>query len=63
MTTTQNIKAGTEFRILLGMPRTGIVTKATKTRVFYNTVASNGEIIPEVTTRAMFSNAAMIEVA
>ena len=29
----------------------------------HNTVASNGEIIPEVTTRAMFSNAAMIEVA
>lgn len=62
MTTTQSIKAGTEFRILLGMPRTGKVTKVTSTRVFYNTVASNGEVIPEITSRAMFDNAAMIEV-
>ncbi len=62
MSTNQNIKAGTEFRILLGMPRTGKITKVTRTRVFYNTVASNGEVIPEITTRAMFDNAAMVEV-
>lgn len=42
--------------------RTGKVTKVTSTRVFYNTVAANGDVIPEITARAIFDNAAMIEV-
>jgi len=44
------------------MPRTGTVTRVTKAKVFFNTINSVGEAVHEVTTRAMFGNAAIVEV-
>jgi len=58
----QKIKPGVHFRILLGMPRTGTITKVTASKVHYTTVNADGELVPHLTSRDVFDNAAMIEV-
>ena len=58
----RKIKAGATFRILLGTPRLGTITKVTASKVYYTTVNEAGELVPRLTSRSMFDNAAAIEV-
>jgi hypothetical protein len=50
------IAVGTQFEVLLGMPRVGTITRIVGKRVYYNVTAANGEIIPQVTTRATLNS-------
>jgi len=62
MTKTKNIKAGTTFRILVGMPRTGTVTRVTAAKVYYDSINEAGMTQHFITPRSMFLNPVMIEV-